>query len=66
MGEELGVIIDGLLKAGAALLRRGRIAVVMHPRSSRVTPGDTFRVEGEHHLYVHRNLTRTITVLRRL
>ena len=66
MGEELGVIIDGLLKAGAALLHRGRIAVVMHPRSSRVTPGDTFRVEGEHHLYVHRNLTRTITVLRRL
>src|SRR5712692_77014 len=66
MGEELGAIIDGLLKAGAALLSRGRIAVVMHPRSSRVTPGNTFRVEGEHHLYVHRNLTRTITVLRRL
>jgi len=38
----------------------------MHPRSNRVTPGDEFRVEGEHHLYVHRNLTRTITVLRRL
>ena len=66
MGEELGAIIDGLLKAGAPLLRRGRIAVVMHPRSSRVTPGNTFRVEGEHHLYVHRNLTRTITILRRL
>ncbi len=66
MGEELGVIIDGLLKGGAALLSRGRIAVVMHPRSSRVSPGNTFRVEGEHHLYVHRNLTRTITVLRRL
>ena len=66
MGEELAVILDGLLRAGANLLRRGRVAVVMHPRSSRVTPGDTFRVEGEHHLYVHRNLTRTITVLRRL
>lgn len=66
MGEELGVILDGLLKVGAAVLRRGRLAVVMHPRSSLVTPGDEFRVEGEHHLYVHRNLTRTITVLRRL
>ncbi len=67
LGEELGVILDGLLEAGANLLRRGRIAVVMHPRSCRITPrGDIFSVEGEHHLYVHRNLTRTITVLRRL
>ena len=66
MGEELEVILDGILNAGAGLLSRGRLAVVMHPRSSHVTPGETFRVEGEHHLYVHRNLTRTITVLRRL
>ena len=66
MGEELGAILDGLLKAGATLLHRGGVAVVMHPQSSHVTPGDAFRLEGEHHLYVHRNLTRTLTVLRRL
>jgi tRNA G10 N-methylase Trm11 len=38
----------------------------MHPDTVVVKSRDDFEVEEEHHLYIHRKLTRTISVLRRV
>ena len=43
---------------------KGRKLVVMHPKSLEVEPGG-IRIEQELEIYIHRTLTRTITVMRR-
>ena len=40
-------------------------AVIMHPNQDPVPESDDFRVLEEHHLHVHKLLTRTISVLER-
>jgi tRNA (guanine10-N2)-dimethyltransferase len=47
------------------LLKRGSRMVVMHPQTLRIEGSAEMVLEEEHHLYVHKLLTRTITVLRR-
>ena len=47
------------------LLKEGSRMVLMHPRTLRVPESPAVALEEEHHLYVHKLLTRTITVLRR-
>jgi putative methyltransferase (TIGR01177 family) len=47
------------------LLKEGSRMVVMHPQTLRVEGSAEMVLEEEHHLYVHKLLTRTITVLRR-
>ncbi|MBI3840850.1 MAG: RsmD family RNA methyltransferase [Thaumarchaeota archaeon] len=49
---------------GRLMKREGR-AVVMHSQANKVESRGDMLVEEEHHLYVHRLLTRTITILRR-
>lgn len=48
-----------------AVLKPGSTFVVMHPKSSSVEASSELSVEEEHHLYVHKLLTRTITILRK-
>jgi len=47
------------------LLKEGSRMVVMHPQALRIEGSAEMALEEEHHLYVHKLLTRTITVLRR-
>jgi tRNA (guanine10-N2)-dimethyltransferase len=68
-GVETSEILRHLLENAPKTLPAGRKLVVMHPKSLVVHPsayemGD-MRVEQEHDIYIHRKLTRTITVLRR-
>ncbi|MDA4115123.1 MAG: hypothetical protein OK442_01040 [Thaumarchaeota archaeon] len=57
-------ILRSLVEGAPAVLAKGRKLVVMHPKSLEVEPGG-MRIEQELEIYIHRTLTRTITVLRR-
>ena len=58
-------ILGFALPEHARVCPRGSLAVVMHPQQFPVHPGDEFRAVEEHHLHVHKLLTRAITVLER-
>jgi tRNA (guanine10-N2)-dimethyltransferase len=47
------------------LLKEGSRMVVMHPQTLRIEGSAEMVLEEEHNLYVHKLLTRTITVLRK-
>jgi putative methyltransferase (TIGR01177 family) len=68
-GVEGAEILRHLLDNASKVLPEGRKLVVMHPKSlvldSSVYDMGNMRVEQEHDIYMHRKLTRTITVLRR-
>ncbi len=52
------------MEGAPAVLPEGRKLVVMHPKSLEVEAGE-LRVEQELEIYIHRTLTRAITVMRR-
>ncbi len=62
-GRKSSEILKSLVDGAPAVLPRGRKLVVMHPKSLEVEPG-ALRVEQELEIYIHRTLTRTITVMR--
>ena len=64
-GSNTRTIIDDLVVTSSHLLPAEHRLVLMHPKSVTVTSGDGLLLEEQHHLYIHRNLTRTISVLRR-
>ena len=62
-------ILRSLVEGAPKVLFKGGKLVVMHPKSLEVGPlakqGGELRIEKELEIYIHRTLTRTITVLRR-
>ncbi|HEY6283416.1 MAG TPA: hypothetical protein VIW22_05770 [Nitrososphaerales archaeon] len=58
-------IIDLALTSLPKALKKGSMLVLMHPQIVGVKSTPEMEVEEEHNLYVHKRLTRTITVLRR-
>jgi 16S rRNA G966 N2-methylase RsmD len=64
-GSRPAEIIDRLLPALARITRPGSFLVLMHPHDVEVKGATDFSVVEEHDLYVHKLLTRTITVLAR-
>ena len=65
-GSDTRQIIDSLLANASIILRSGHRLVLMHPRSDKVEGDGEFDLQEEHQLYIHRKLTRTISVLRRV
>lgn len=65
-GSSTARLMQALLASSSSVLRSGRRLVLMHPQSVPVESGGEFDLEEEHHLYIHRKLTRTISVLRRV
>lgn len=63
-GLTSGEILESLVEEARGSLAPGRKLVVMHPKTTEVRSGE-MRVEQELDMYVHRMLTRTITVMRR-
>jgi tRNA (guanine10-N2)-dimethyltransferase len=63
-GVKSSEILRSLVEGAPAVLPSGRKLVVMHPKSLEVEAG-ALRVEQELEIYIHRTLTRTITVMRR-
>ena len=62
-GLEPGALLQKAIGSIGALLRTGSYAVLMHPQSIEVDGSGLFDVVEEHHLHVHKLLTRTISVL---
>ena len=58
-------MLELLLPELARAMEPGSFLVLMHPQSLLVQPKPDFAMLEEHHLHVHKLLTRTITVLRR-
>lgn len=66
-GKETSQIIREFTATMEEILPKGRYAVIMHPSHVNLELGSkSFQVVEEHLLYVHRNLTRAISVLRRV
>jgi len=63
-GVKSSEVLRSLVEGAPAVLPRGGKLVVMHPKSLEVEAGG-LRLEEELEIYIHRTLTRTITVLRR-
>ncbi|MEM3383394.1 MAG: DNA methyltransferase [Nitrososphaerales archaeon] len=61
----LNLLQDFLLEANS-IIPKGRYCVFVHPSTIRLNDLDTFELKGMHEVYVHRNLTRIITVLRKI
>jgi tRNA (guanine10-N2)-dimethyltransferase len=64
-GRESREIIDLVLPALARLLRPSSRLVLMHRQQEQIESSPELEVIEEHHLHVHKLLTRAITVLRR-
>jgi putative methyltransferase (TIGR01177 family) len=64
-GRDARNVVQAVVETMPALLSRGSRMVMMHPNNVPVGPASDWALEEEHHLYVHKALTRTITVLRR-
>lgn len=58
-------VIRLTLEMASSVLRRGSLMVLMHPKLAPVETVSGLTVEEEHYLYVHKRLTRAITILRR-
>lgn len=65
MGRTASSLVDSLLNWAPTVLASERRMVVMHARELGVAGTSELEVEEEHYLYVHRKLTRAVTVLRR-
>lgn len=64
-GEEPQDIVRKTLENLPPLLGEGSRMVIMHPQTLKVDGSAEMVLEEEHHLYVHKFLTRTISILRR-
>jgi 16S rRNA G966 N2-methylase RsmD len=64
-GKEHPALLAEALTSLPSVMKTGSILVVMHPKSSAVAASPELSLVEEHHLYVHKLLTRTITILRR-
>jgi tRNA (guanine10-N2)-dimethyltransferase len=58
-------VVQDALEVFPVVLKSGCRMVMMHPKDIPVQSTSELVVEEEHHLYVHKRLTRAITVLRR-
>ena len=64
-GRRPSEVLDLLLASLAEAMLPSRFAVIMHPQSVGVEANADFSLLEEHHLHVHKLLTRTISILRR-
>lgn len=64
-GSNTASHLETLVNSTRRILKCGGRAVIMHPKQVEILPPENLKVEEEHQLYIHRKLTRTITVLRR-
>ncbi|MFQ6135059.1 MAG: hypothetical protein ACE5KU_04520 [Nitrososphaerales archaeon] len=64
--RKIGVIAEDLMDNLEALLPKGRYACIVHPHYASIPEGRRFEQVQEHKIYIHRRLTRTITLLKRV
>jgi tRNA (guanine10-N2)-dimethyltransferase len=65
LGHRTEDLLESVVESGSRLISKGKRIVIMHPETVPITAPTYFDVEEEHSLYVHRKLTRIISVLKR-
>ena len=65
LGTEPGRVVQRVLPSLSGLLARGSRMVLMHSDRESMPAAKDLVLEERHHLYVHKLLTRTVSVLRR-
>lgn len=65
-GSNTASHLEALVKSASRILKRGGRAVIMHPKQVEILPSENLKVEEEHQLPVHANLTRVISILRKI
>ena len=65
-GRTSAAVMGGFLAAAAVVVPPGRIVVLMHQKEVKAEGGGEFKLVEEHDLHVHKLLTRTISVLRKI
>jgi tRNA G10 N-methylase Trm11 len=58
-------VMDFVVERLPAVLKDGSRLVIMHPSQLHVGSSTELDVEEEHYIYIHRKLTRAITILRK-
>ncbi|MEM3584075.1 MAG: methyltransferase domain-containing protein [Nitrososphaerales archaeon] len=61
----LNLLEDFILKANS-IIPKGRYCVLVHPNTIKLSNLDGFELKERHEVYVHKNLTRAITILRKM
>ncbi|MDV3244548.1 MAG: RsmD family RNA methyltransferase [Nitrososphaerales archaeon] len=64
-GKGAANVLQQAMDTFPSILRSGSRLVIMHPQSIEVEPPPDLAAEEEHYLYIHKRLTRAITILRR-
>ena len=64
-GNRPSAVLKKTMQTLPSLLRAGSRMVIMHSKMQKIEDSGEATVEDEHDLYVHKLLTRTITILRR-
>ena len=64
-GEEPAAVLLGALHSLSNVASPGSFVVVMHRKQDEVLPPSGLSVESAHDLYVHKRLTRTVSVFRK-
>ncbi len=64
-GKGAANVLQLALETFPSILGKGSRLVIMHPKHIPAEPSSELETEEEHYLYIHKRLTRAITVLRR-
>lgn len=64
-GKDTTTIVAQFVSSASDSLNQDKYCVLMHPSHVQLDLGNSFELTEQHMLYVHRNLTRAISVLRR-
>ncbi|MGQ9469484.1 MAG: DNA methyltransferase, partial [Nitrososphaerales archaeon] len=58
-------LLQEFISQAEAIIPKGRYCVIVHPNTIKLDGLDAFEVKERHEVYVHRALTRAITILRK-
>ena len=64
-GLKTSNLLQEFISKAKDILPKGRYCIFVHPKTIRLDDLDGFEVKEDHEVYVHRRLTRAITVLKR-
>jgi tRNA (guanine10-N2)-dimethyltransferase len=64
-GIETMNLLQEFIPQAEIIMPKGRFCIIVHPNTIRMDGLDAFEVKERHEVYVHRTLTRAITILRK-
>ena len=65
LGQSSANLLNGFMDSVNDRLKKDRYCCIVHPSNVELNSTASFEVIEDHHIYVHRNLTRIVSILRR-